>query len=202
MERVGESVGKITEPATKPDGVFYRYEDHAGFFRRILIDLIDVTIAFALSITCVSLARAAFTSGSEGRFYAFLFSWFGVWYIYFVLLKRSRLRTAGYWIGGVKIVNLRGERPGLFWMTFRLGFAVFGPLNVVVDLVWIGNDDYRQALRDKFARTYVIRRNATPAGRGPIHYEYYTLLGMSLIFPEVVTDRSPIAQLAASADAT
>ncbi|HXH94459.1 MAG TPA: hypothetical protein VNN25_22975 [Thermoanaerobaculia bacterium] len=36
-----------------------------------------------------------------------------------------------------------------------------------------------QALRDKSAHTYVIRRDPSPAGTGRIAYAHYTLLGTS-----------------------
>jgi hypothetical protein len=62
------------------------------------------------------------------------------------------------------------------------------PFNILIDLLWIGNDARRQALRDKFAGTYVIRRGAEPIARGPIRYEYYTILGNNFIFAEVRPD--------------
>lgn len=36
-----------------------------------------------------------------------------VWLGYFVFLKASRYRTLGYVLGGARIVNYRGERPGI-----------------------------------------------------------------------------------------
>lgn len=87
-------------------------------------------------------------------------------FCYFVLLKWWR-RTLGY-AGGVRIVTLRGERPSLLTLTTRFLFATFGPANIILDLLWIGNDPHRQALRDKSAQTYVIRKDAKPAGRGSL----------------------------------
>jgi hypothetical protein len=51
-------------------------------------------------------------------------------------------------------------------MLFRTLFAVLGPLNALLDLIWLGGDNDRQALRDKLAGTYVIRRGAQPLGTG------------------------------------
>ena len=104
---------------------------------------------------------------------------------YFVLLKRSRFRTLGYRLLRARIVNLQGSRPSIYALTIRLLFAVLGPLNFLLDLMWIPGDRYRQALRDKFAHTYVIRDRAEPVARGGIIYTSYHVLGMAFIFPEV-----------------
>ena len=112
-------------------------------------------------------------------------AWVIVWFGYFVLLKGSRFRTAGYLLAGARIVNMRGERPSRVSLSIRLLFAVFGPVNLLFDLFWIPSDPHRQALRDKFAHTYVVRQEALPAGNGPIGYSQYTILGGSFLFQEV-----------------
>jgi uncharacterized RDD family membrane protein YckC len=108
-----------------------------------------------------------------------------VWFVYFVLLKRSRIGTVGYALAGARIVNLRGERPGIAALTVRLLFVVAGPLNFLVDLLWISSDQNRQALRDKFAHTYVIRATAIPIGTGRVVYRTYTVFGATMLFQEV-----------------
>ncbi len=70
-------------------------------------------------------------------------------------------------------------------MTLRLVLWVLGPFNPLIDLIWLGGDEYRQTLRDKFAGTIVVKRGVEPAGRGPIHVRYYSLLGFMLAFAEV-----------------
>ena len=73
-------------------------------------------------------------------------------------------------------------------MTFRLILALIGTYSNVlglVDLLWITSDDHRQALRDKLARTYVVRASAQPTGRGPIVYDVYHVLGWTLLLQEV-----------------
>jgi len=106
-------------------------------------------------------------------------------FAYFVLLKRSRFRTLGYKLCGARIVNLQGDRPSVYSLTIRLLFAVFGPLNLLLDLIWIPTDECRQALRDKFAHTYVVRFNAAPEGRGTVVYTTYFILGWAFLFPEI-----------------
>jgi uncharacterized RDD family membrane protein YckC len=124
-------------------GVYFSKRDYASVWRRIAIETID---------SAVVLAATALSA---------------IGFCYFVLLKWWR-RTLGYAVGGVRIVTLRGERPSLLTLTTRFLFATFGPANIILDLLWIGNDPHRQALRDKSAQTYVIRKDAKPAGRGSL----------------------------------
>jgi hypothetical protein len=62
---------------------------------------------------------------------------------------------------------------------------VFGPINLLVDIIWLGGDPNRQSIRDKFAGTYVVRRKAQPAGFAPIRYKTYFMFNYNLVFAEV-----------------
>jgi hypothetical protein len=62
-------------------------------------------------------------------------------------------------------------------------------LNFLFDAFWLTGDENRQALRDKFASTYVISQDALPAGWGRVRYRNYTFWGMTFMFREV--DRKP-----------
>jgi uncharacterized RDD family membrane protein YckC len=108
-----------------------------------------------------------------------------VWFGYFVLLKGSRYRTLGYVVAGTRIVNLGGDRAGYGNLTMRLLFVIGGPMNALFDIFWLTGDKDRQALRDKFAATYVVRQGAVPAGQGPIRVRTYTFWGMTFLFREV-----------------
>lgn len=171
-------------------GVFYRDQDYAGILRRLLVDLVDGVAIVVASAAVLLFCILVLPEDSEWLATASLTSLTAVWFVYFVLLKRSR-GTLGYLIGGVRIVDLRGQRPGMVALAFRLLFAVIGPFNLLVDLFWIGSDGRRQALRDKFAGTYVIRKGARPAGSGEIGYSYYGILGTNFIFREVKAATPP-----------
>jgi hypothetical protein len=95
---------------------------------------------------------------------------------------RARLR---YVVAGARIVNLRGEQPSILSLVGRLLFALAGPLNFVFDVLWLTGDGDRQAFRDKFASTYVVRRRATPAGVGKIVMRTYMFSGLTFLFKEV-----------------
>src|SRR5688572_17440627 len=103
-------------------------------------------------------------------------------FVYLVVLKHSRFRTLGYLVGGIRIVNIHGERPSIWSLAIRALFAVFGPFNMLIDVMWITTDERRQ---DKFAHTYVILDRAVPLGDGAIVYATYTILGWNFLFAEV-----------------
>jgi uncharacterized RDD family membrane protein YckC len=167
---------------TDEEGVYFRREDYAGVWRRLLIEVIDFVVAFAVSFALTVVLLAVFMpSEPESQEFRDRLTWIlvivwpTVWFVYFVILKRTRIRTLGYLIGRARIVNLQGKAPGLFPLTIRLAFATIGPINVIIDLFWITGDENRQALRDKFAGTYVINRDAEPLGRGKILYRNYLM---------------------------
>jgi uncharacterized RDD family membrane protein YckC len=164
-------------------GVYYRREDYAGLPRRLLIDLIDVPVAIVLAVLVIHAVHAVAPALQDSPVPLLL--WAGVWFAYFVLLKRSAFRTLGYKAAGARIVDLAGGRPGIFSLVARLVFAFLGPLNFVTDMFWLTGDPDRQAIRDKFAGTYVIRQHAAPAGAGPIVGRNYMFFGMSFLFREV-----------------
>lgn len=175
-------------------GVYYRQEDHAGFWCRLTIDLVDVAASAVLWLV-LFLAIAMLLPLDEEQFETeempasvTLVMWLAaavVGFSYFVVLKRL-FRTLGHTLCRTRIVDLQGERPGIFALTIRFLFALFGPLNFFLDLLWIPSDRYRQALRDKFAHTLVIHADAVPAGRGNLVYRTYYVMGAAFLFAEVL----------------
>jgi uncharacterized RDD family membrane protein YckC len=163
-------------------GVYFAATDYVGLGRRLLIDLVDFPVAVA--ITAAVLVAAASTP-LRAVPAADLVIVIAVWTGYFVFLKRSRYRTLGYRLAGARIVDYRGERPSIFGLVSRLLFVVGGPMNFLLDALWLTGDQDRQALRDKFAATYVVRQHALPAGGGPVRYRTYTFWGMTFLFREV-----------------
>lgn len=170
-------------------GVYFARGDYAGLFRRFCILLIDGAVAILASIPLsLMFDRLEYLFGCW-----FLFCWF-----YFVLLESSPVGTLGFLIARTRIVTIRGTSPSVLRMTFRLLIWVVGPFHILVDLFWLGGDEDRQTLRDKLARTYVIRRDAQWVGSGPIRLKRYLLMGLNLVFYEVQrpspADRIPIKE--------
>ena len=164
--------------------MYYHRKDYVGVTRRLLIDLIDVPVALAISALVVGGAWF-FVPDLEDRPGIVFLLVAAVWFAYFVLLKRSRFRTLGYILLGARIVNLQGGPPSILSLLGRLFFAFIGPINFLIDVFWLTGDDNRQAIRDKFAGTYVIKRRAAPAGTGPIRIQTYMFWGMTFLFREV-----------------
>jgi uncharacterized RDD family membrane protein YckC len=122
-----------------PTGVYFQRDDYAGFWRRLLIDSVDLIV---IGVNCLtSIAVVSLLSPSPGLVLA---SWGAAFFSYFVLLKRSSLGTVGYRVGSVRIVAQDGGRPGISSLTLRLLFGVLCPLNWLVDLVWAFGDTHRR----------------------------------------------------------
>ena len=169
------------------EGVYYPKEAYAGFLLRLMVELIDIAVVpvlcwfFGTGLLIGLLPIDPFPWFP----YALFTSWILIWFAYFVILKGSRFHTIGYRIGKIRIVNLQGNPPSLYYLTLRLMLAVIGPLIFLLDLAWLSSDPNRQALRDKFAHTYVIKQDAQVAGREKIIYQRYSILGWNLLFKEV-----------------
>jgi uncharacterized RDD family membrane protein YckC len=166
-------------------GVYYSRDDYAGFWRRLLVDLIDFTLLLIAVVTITLGASLILPAGAQALPHVIFWSSMAVGFAYLVLLKRSRFRTLGYLVGGVRIVSIQGERPSVWALTIRALFAFFGPINMLIDVMWVTTDKRRQALRDKFAHTYVIRARAAPMGKGEIVYSTYTIFAVNFLFAEV-----------------
>jgi uncharacterized RDD family membrane protein YckC len=165
------------------NGVYFARRDYAGFLRRLIIIMVDLLVILVVGVVILmawDLARPGVESPIPGLL------WIGIAYLYLTLLRGSQFRTLGYILTGVRIINLKGERPSYFWMNMRLFLWLLGPINPIVDLLWFWGDENRQMLRDKLAGTYVIRRGAVPIGGGPIRASTLFVLGCAIAFPEVM----------------
>jgi len=173
--------------------VYYSRGDYAGFWRRLMVDLIDFTLLLVVVVTIALGAALILPNGEQALPHVLFWSGIALGFVYLVLLKHSRFRTLGYLVGGIRIVSIQGQRPSIWSLTIRALFAFFGPLNMFIDIMWVTSDERRQALRDKFAHTYVIRDRAIPVGKGAIVYAPYTILGANFVFAEVrpIRDEAP-----------
>ena len=170
---------------SQDEGVYFRPEDYVGLSWRLLIDVVDLIVVCGIWALLTLPLLMVLPKDKVLWGHTLLLTLAGVSFSYLVVLKRSRFRTLGYVLAGARIVNLRGDPPSIASMTLRLFFTVLGPFNLLLDLLWIGSDSYRQALHDKFAHTYVVKKTAVPSGRGPIGYASYDIFGWHFIFQEV-----------------
>jgi uncharacterized RDD family membrane protein YckC len=167
---------------------YFRREDYAGFWRRLLVDLVD---GFVVSGICTAATFALWGVFPSDRMAlnASLALWIIVAFLYFVVLKRSPIGTLGYRAAGVRIIGLDGLPARPLALTLRLAYTVLGPLSPL-DLVWLVGDPHRQALRDKFTETYVVKRKAQPIGTGTVVYRYYEIWCYNFIIREIEAERA------------
>jgi len=165
-------------------GVYYNKKDYAGFFKRTIIAVIDLSVIFVIATIAVSVNN--YLMNDDKTLFRFnAISILTILILYMALLKRSKYRTLGYIIAGVKIVNLKGEKPSVFQMISRLFLFLLGPIGLIIDIIWLTSETTKQTLRDKYVGTYVINKNASPAGEGPLQSVNIEVLGWRLFFREV-----------------
>lgn len=167
-------------------GTYFAAEAHVGFSRRVLILIIDLGVLICaggvLWIAMVAVLRDPDSS--------FFLTYIALVWLYLAVLKQSRIRTIGLRLTGARVVNLRGQRPSILRMTFRLLLWAFGPFNLIYDLIWMGADNDLRTLRDCFAGTCVINNEAQPAGTAEIHLVYYHAFGLILMYPRVTRPKT------------
>jgi len=165
-------------------GVYYAPGDCLGLMRRLLIDAIDgCVLLFAWLAGLVVILMLGIHESLANRLY-FVFV-MGSAFLYLVALKRYG-RTLGYVAARAEVVTMQGKAPSVWALCVRAVFLCLGPMNALVDVAWLASDPNRQAIRDKFARTYVVRRGSVPVGEGAIRYVRLDMLGWQLLLPEVV----------------
>jgi uncharacterized RDD family membrane protein YckC len=193
---------RSSRPLAADEGVYYAGGDCPGMVLRLLVSLVDVIVAVGLSWLVVEAARALLAGGS-GSADVLAGAVAAVWWLYLVVLKRSRLGTLGYWIFRVKVVNLKGEPPGLGRMTLRMVLALaFNPL---LDLAFVSSDETGQALRDRLSGTRVVRRGAEPVDCGRLVHTRMFFMGAALVYRtvsrETAAERAGRGEVGERADA-
>lgn len=183
-EVTSNSTSQNIKPAT---GVFYDKADHAGFFRRLVATVIDTLLLLSVAFT-LAFFWIIISPDDEHLPATFFITWLAVAYLYLALLKPTKVRTLGFIIAGIKIVDLAGNRPSFGKMTISfllLGFILFGPLYILLDLLWLINDQYGQTLLNKIVGVYVVKQQAKPVATGVQKTVICHLLGFNFVFREV-----------------
>ncbi|WP_037199991.1 RDD family protein [Rhodopirellula baltica] len=173
------------------DGVYFDRDAYPGIVRRSVAMMIDAVLLSLIGLAnwlllLLVFYALEFTTTPDtlhlGMFLTFI-------WLYMTVVKRSRFGTVGYWLCGIRIIDLRGNRPSLTRMTFRLVMWTFGPFNFIVDLIWLGADSEQQTLRDCYCGTYVVRSTAQPQGTAALHLTRYFATGLAPSYPRVVRPR-------------
>jgi uncharacterized RDD family membrane protein YckC len=171
----------------REEGVYFSREDYAGPFRRLAVLAIDgvvLLLFLAAALVAVVFGVADAQDASVALVYALL-AWTAAAALYFVVIERTAFGTLGLKLTGCRVVGLQGQRPSLWAMFLRFGWIVLGPINPILDVAFLAGDPDRQTLRDKLAWTYVVRRGALPAGRGPVVHVHLDFCGWTMLVPQV-----------------
>ena len=179
----------MTEDSKNMRGVFYEQQDYAGLWRRILAWAVDLAfMLFILGGYCY-LNFYFFND----QIMAFKVSFFGsllIAYIYLAFLKSSKLKTLGFRVADVKIVDLYGNKPSWSTMSTRFMLLAIGPFSLIIDLLWVTGEPTKQTLRDKYIGTYVVRNSSEPKGTGKLQNVSLDFIGWHLVFKELVLDNN------------
>ena len=171
-------------------GALYDLQDYVGFWRRMGIVTVDLIvyglIALFLSVVVSFVSISSGMDAEDPRIgavsvvAALVFA-----LIYFPVLKSTRVGTVGYKLFKVRLVDLKGRQASLVKSFVRFCFVAIGPFNWLFDLVWLSGFKHKQAFRDLFVGTYVIRKEAEPIGRSRIIHPTYDVLGFNFTCSEV-----------------
>lgn len=174
-----------------PQALCFDRRDYAGLLTRLVILCIDLIALVLLGFLVIFATAAYWVIRYDESDVPAQLAWRALWiiltvaYLYLTVLQRSRIRTLGYILAGVRIVGIEGGRPSLLQMTIRLIPLLPVPWSLLFDLGWIVDEPHRQTLRDKWAGTFVVRHKAVPIGTAPVRYKRIGFCGIFLIFPEI-----------------
>lgn len=168
------------------DADYYDTKDYIGFGKRIVVMMIDaivlVLIGIGLWMPFAALLIGEVITTDPSRWFWLMYL-AAIW-VYLAPIKRS-VGTIGFRLLGIKLVSAKGGPPSLINMTMRMMMWMFGPFNLVLDLLWLGADTESQSLRDCYLSTYMVKCNAHPIGRARVHLTRYNAMGFALAYPRV-----------------
>jgi uncharacterized RDD family membrane protein YckC len=124
--------------------------EYMGFWIRFGAAIIDGVILLIISSILSILARFTYGLGSMfGIFLPLLYYW---------LFTGLKGQTPGKMVLGIKVVNARGERPGLGVAAMReiLG-KLISAIALCLGFLWIAWDREKQGWHDKIADTHVVK---------------------------------------------
>jgi uncharacterized RDD family membrane protein YckC len=164
-------------------GVLFRKSDYVGVIPRVLIDIVDIAVigipGFGTLLVAASMYREERIMG------LLLLVWVILGFLYLGPWKSTGYPTLGYWIFRVKLVNASGNKVDFWQASGRALFLLIGPANYLIDLFWLYGEIPRQALRDKFNGTYLIKKNAVIESKGKLVPKVLHVMGYRVRIEEI-----------------
>ena len=168
-------------------GAIYPDNAYVGFWVRILVILID-----SISLLIIGLAIYIIWNIVQLPDKYFFILMIILTFFYLTVFKSSNTGTFAYIFLKLKVVDLSGNQPSLFKMITRFALLVIGPLEFILDMIWLTSEPTKQTLRDKIAGTYVIKQDSLPIEYGVIKYKHLDVMGYALSIKEVQKINNPI----------
>lgn len=167
----------------KTSGVKYKDSDYAGLLVRLVILSIDLTVVSVFFISCIYLDSFLMDQYENYTHFYFAYVSLVVSFIYLTKIKTTKIGTLGQVMTGTRIETIYGTKPGLIRMTARLLFWLVGPLNFVIDLMFLAMIKEKRAVRDCICNTIVVKKSAAPIETGvPIRVTRVLALGLNLMY--------------------
>ena len=123
--------------------------EYMGFWRRFGAAIIDGIITWFISLVLTGFTYGPAPVGASGIVLPLLYYW---------LFTGLKGQTPGKMVLGIKVVNSRGERPGLGVAAMRevLG-KLISAIALCLGFLWIAWDKEKQGWHDKIAGTHVVK---------------------------------------------
>lgn len=175
------------------DADFYDPRDYVGIGKRLIVLLVDSVVLILLGQAIGLLFHVLGLMGIvlHVPIGLFLICYLIAIWSYLGPVKRSNFGTIGYRLLGIRLISAKGGAPSLLSMTMRMLMWMFGPFNLILDLLWVGVGSEGQSLRDCYLGTYLIKRNAKALGRAPLRTNLYTAMGCIISYPGVCRPKNP-----------
>lgn len=150
--------------------VAIRQPTFSGFWRRMLAALIDIALYFLVGMVLVYLLLPQVVSephlekfnSFEGRMvllYFYQFYWLGMCLLIATIFECSPLQaTPGKRLLGIKVVNVRGERTGIFRALLRNIGKILVFFSLGIGLLMMAFTGRKQALHDKFSGCLLVQK--------------------------------------------
>lgn len=103
---------------SRAEGVYYRRQDYASLWRRLLAAMVDAVVVVVGLIALLLVGEAS----ADSVFLGFM-TWLALSLLYLVVCKRTRVRTLGYRLARVRLIDIRGGSP----RSLRVSFVCFWP---------------------------------------------------------------------------
>jgi uncharacterized RDD family membrane protein YckC len=152
LATTAEPAAPVTAPAAPAVAPGVQAE-YMGFWIRFVAAIIDAVILGAVSAILALPAFLDIPLFAPLRFFWLLLSW-----LYFWLFTGLKGQTPGKMVVGIKVVNARGEIPGLGIAAVReiLGKFISGAV-FCLGYLWIAIDQEKRGWHDSIASTHVIK---------------------------------------------